>query len=172
MKCVLRPVQESDVTLLYNWRNDELVRKNSFSEGKINFEEHNTWFTSVLRNPHVFFYVLEIDENPIGQVRLNKTGNSCIISYSIAEEYRAQGYGKLILRLVENECVKKGFADSLVGYVKKNNIASQVIFKSLGYTETDEISFYRYEKIKLCYTSDEDILRDKVCSGGRYITTH
>ena len=92
--------------------------------------------------------------NPIGQVRLNKTGNSCIISYSIAEEYRAQGYGKLILQLIENYCVKKNFADSLIGYVKKNNVASQVIFKSLGYTETDENSFYRYEKTKLLYTTD------------------
>ena len=166
MQCLLRPVQESDVQLLFDGRNDELVRKNSFSEDRIIFETHKTWFASVLKNPEVFFYVLEADENPIGQIRLNKSGNSGVISYSIAEEYRAQGYGKLILQLVENECVQKNFADSLIGYVKKSNVASQIIFKSLGYSESDESSFYRYEKIKLCYTPDLTAPQNKTQWGG------
>lgn len=146
MQCRLRPVQESDVKLLYDWRNDELVRKNSFHEEKINYEDHKTWFASVLKNPDVFFYVLEENENPVGQIRLNKTNDTCVVSYSIAELYRAQGYGKLILQLAENECVQKNLTESIVGYVKKNNVASQIIFKSLDYNESDEGTFYKYEK--------------------------
>lgn len=170
MQCALRPVQESDVRVLYDWRNDELVRKNSFNEDKINFEEHKAWFASMLKNPNVFFYVLLADENPVGQIRLNKINDSCVVSYSIAAPYRAQGYGKLILQLIENECVQKNFASSLVGYVKKNNVASQVIFKSLGYSESYENSFYRYEKNELCYTPD--LIAPQVKTAGGGIITH
>ena len=40
MQCELCPVKESDVTLLYEWRNDSLVRKNSFNSDEIKFEDH------------------------------------------------------------------------------------------------------------------------------------
>ena len=149
MRCKLRPVNELDVKLLYDWRNDTLVRKNSFNDGLVEYAEHKRWFESALTNSNIFFYILECDEEPIGQVRLNKIDTSCVVSYSIAERYRAQGYGKLILQLLENECVQKNLAESLIGYVKKENIASQIIFKSLGYTESDEGNFYRYEKFSL-----------------------
>ena len=152
MQCVLRPVKKSDAILLYEWRNDSLVRKNSFNSDELIFEDHQNWLYDTLNNPDIFFFIMENGADKIGQIRLNRNDNVCVVSYSIAEKYRAQGYGKLILQLAENQCVSNNIVDSLVGYVKKSNVASQIIFRSLGYSETDEGDFYRYFKAELNYT--------------------
>ena len=59
------------------------------------------------------------------------------------------------MQLSENICVKRGALRSLRGYVKKKNIASQVIFETLGYEceEAPEKNCYLYVKNKLQYKS-------------------
>ena len=113
---------------------------------------------------------MENAEDKIGQVRLSRTDdNVCVVSYSIAETHRAQGYGKLILQLAENKCVADNLSDCLVGYVKKSNVASQIIFKSLGYSESDEGDFYRYFKTGLNHTDISE--SDKNLNGGGWSDT-
>ena len=47
-KIWLRPVQISDMDLIYQWANESECRKNSFHMGKISYEEHRKWFRSKL----------------------------------------------------------------------------------------------------------------------------
>ena len=42
----LRLVDDKDMKLLFDWRNDEVVRKNSFSTEPIDWEEHVSWFNA------------------------------------------------------------------------------------------------------------------------------
>ena len=172
MQCLLRPVKKTDSTLLYEWRNDSLVRKNSFNGNEINSEDHQNWLDDTLNNPDIFFFIMESAAEQIGQVRLNRTDNLCVVSYSIAEKYRVQGYGKLILQLAENQCVVDNIADCLAGYVKKSNIASQIIFRSLGYSETDEGDFYRYFKAELNYTDLSKYDKNLKAGGGVLLTNN
>ena len=154
-KIYLRPATSEDLMLLYKWVNDSAVRKNSLNTKNISIAEHKNWFEKSLADDDVKIFILMKEEEPIGQVRLNKTGNVHTISYSIDVNYRAQGYGKIILQLLENKLAEKNFVGVLVGSVKKNNVASQLIFKSLGYEEIEENSLYRYSKNKVQhYTID------------------
>ena len=148
-RITLRPATSGDLLLLYNWANDPVVRANSFHTENISLDEHKIWFENCLADENIFIFILMLENIPIGQVRLNKTDNFYIINYSIDINYRAQGYGKIILQLLENTLLDKNFGGKLVGYVKKNNVASQLIFKSLSYTEFEEPNFYRYEKQEL-----------------------
>ena len=129
----LRKATEADAETLFQWRNDSETRANSFHTEPIPYEEHVAWLKTTLRDPAQAIYILCEDGVPIGQVRLSTKNGVGTISYSIAPACRARGYGRAILRLAENLCVERGEPHVLRGYVKKKNVASQMIFEALGY---------------------------------------
>lgn len=150
-KIYLRRVKETDMKLLFDWRNNELVRKNSFCMDPVEWNEHVKWFNTTLVKSSVLFFILICKEQEVGQIRIDlELDNTAIINYSIAEKYRGLGYGKQILHLAETELYerfKKKYM--LKALVKENNISSQVAFERLGYIlqNTNRDIFKTYIKI-------------------------
>ena len=142
--CCLRKAEWKDKELLYEWRNDSLVRKVSFQQKEISMPEHEKWLREKLKNTSSDIYILDIGGNPAGQVRVDREGKEAQVSYSIASSFRGQGYGRLMLQLLEHELEHESLI--LVGQVKKENAASQVIFRSLGYKEFEKENFFEYRK--------------------------
>ncbi len=147
----LRKATGADAEILFRWRNEHETRANSFHTELIPYEEHVAWLKAALRNPSQEIYIFCDRDVPIGQVRLSVEGDSATISYSIDAAYRAKGYGHTMLRYMEKICADRGTPIILRGYVKKNNIASQVIFEKLGYTvvATSDMDCLLYEKSEL-----------------------
>ena len=150
-KIYLRRVKETDMKLLFDWRNNELVRKNSFCMDSVEWNEHVKWFNTTLVKSSVLFFILICKEQEVGQIRIDlELDNTAIINYSIAEKYRGLGYGKQILHLAETELYER-FKNKymLKALVKENNISSQVAFERLGYIlqNTNRDIFKTYIKI-------------------------
>lgn len=147
----LRKANMADAEILFRWRNEPETRTNSFHTKPIPYEEHVAWLRAALRNPAQEIYIFCDDDVSIGQVRLSTEGDTATISYSIDAAYRARGYGRAMLRCLEKLCAERGKPQVLRGYVKKENIASQVIFARLGYTAvaTPEMECLLYMKNKL-----------------------
>lgn len=147
----LRRADMGDAETLFRWRNDPDARENSFHTEPISYEEHVAWLEATLQDPTQEIYILCEGNTPIGQVRLSMKGGMATVSYSIDVAYRAQGYGQAMLQCMENLCVERGVPRVLRGYVKKNNIASQVIFESLEYTRetASDLDCFLYVKRKL-----------------------
>lgn len=150
-KIYLRRVKETDMKLLFDWRNNELVRKNSFCMDPVEWNEHVKWFNTTLVKSSVLFFILICKEQEVGQIRIDlELDNTAIINYSIAEKYRGFGYGKQILHLAETELYER-FKNKymLKALVKENNISSQVAFERLGYIlqNTNKDIFRTYIKI-------------------------
>ncbi len=146
----LRRADREDVELFFRWVNEPAVRENSFNTESIPWESHRKWFEKVLTDDGVRIYVLMQDNLPVGQVRLVFEDGKWQINYSIASSYRGQGYGKIILQLVENELIGKGHTgEKFFAEVKAHNTASQRIFNSLGYAESksNHSNAYAYVKI-------------------------
>ena len=146
----LRRADREDVELFFRWVNEPAVRANSFSTEPIPWESHQKWFEKALADDGVRIYVLMQDNIPVGQVRLVFEDSKWQISYSIASAYRGQGYGKILLQLVENELIKMGHVgDTLFAEVKTDNIASQRIFTRLGYREVEckRSNAHAYDKV-------------------------
>ena len=141
----LRQATWKDKELLYEWRNDFASRSASFHQQEISMTEHESWLERKLSDSVSSIYILEINNEPVGQARLDRNSGVAHISYSIGGRFRGQGYGKLLLQLLENEAAKESLV--LVGQVKKDNIASQVIFQSLGYEEREAEEFFEYRKM-------------------------
>lgn len=139
----IRPVTEDDSRLLYEWRNEELVRKNSFKQEIIPWENHNQWFQKMLASDNEQAFILVDGNDFIGQVRLTIEDDIAEISYSIDKKFRCLGYGSIILQLIENMVAETMPNIKLCAQVKGDNIASQYLFEKLGYTK----SVIKYEKI-------------------------
>ena len=133
----LRKATIEDRDLLFQWANDPLVRKNSFSTAEIAYEEHVDWYNRVLDREDCIQYIYMDGEYPVGQARITLNGDSAEIGYSICEEMRSRGYGQKLLALI-SEKVLKEFPDisTIFGEVKPENYASQNAFLHAGYTET------------------------------------
>lgn len=165
MTLCLRKATRDDAEMLFRWRNDPDARENSFQTQPIPYGEHVAWLGKTLCDFAQEIYILCEDDTPVGQVRLTMEADVATVSYSIDAAYRAQGYGKAILRLAENLCVERGTPCVLRGYVKKKNIASQMIFEALGYTCEDSLEpdCLLYVKPKLQRSL---VIRDESAGGG------
>lgn len=141
----LREAVAPDVTLLFNWANDEAVRNNSISQEPITWENHVNWFNSKLIDLNTKILILENDYVSIGQMRLVLQDGSWTINYSIDKSYRGKGYGKKIVLLSLEKYPSAPFR----AVVKKDNIASQKVFESLGfmsmYSADENLCLYEYQ---------------------------
>lgn len=143
----LRNAVEEDARMLLDWRNESSVRQNSFHSEIIEYEQHVKWFQGKLVDDNEKLLILMRHETSVGQIRLSDDGHEVEISYSIDNRYRGMGYGKAMIRLAENVLRRENYYGKVVGLVKKENEASKKVFLSLGYSESEEDGFFRYEKI-------------------------
>jgi UDP-2,4-diacetamido-2,4,6-trideoxy-beta-L-altropyranose hydrolase len=129
---VVRKAEIADSLLYWYWVNDAVVRENSLSQKCIKWIDHQKWFNDKLKNTNSVLLLVEFDTFLIGQVRFDCKASSCLIDYSIAKQFRGFGLGKVVLR--EAIChFQKNCSLPLIGGVKKDNIASEKIFKDLGF---------------------------------------
>lgn len=133
---LLRKATETDIETLFRWVNDETVRENSFDSHIISFEEHTAWFTRMMSDPNKVQYILVMNDEPIGQVRLSISGDEAEVSYSISKSVRGRGYGKEIIRLaIKQAMIDYPFVGKLIAKVKPSNAASYYCFSKNGFEE-------------------------------------
>lgn len=149
----LRKATMEDMDLLYEWANEEEVRKNAFHTEKISYDTHKRWLENILKDTTVLQYIMVQKNNEgkeikeIGQIRLEIKEGSAIISYSIAKSIRKQGFGVRIIELAENELKKTNReVFSLIGKVKYNNAVSRKVFEKCGYSECLKENYVEYKK--------------------------
>lgn len=131
----IRRVKKEDSLVLFEWRNDPVVRRNSFDSKKIDWDSHEKWFNNQLTNSQSKIFIFETKQgHPVGQVRLDYLDNKWLINYSIDQFYRGLGLGKKIIYQSINT-IEKGL---FTAKVKNNNQASIKTFKSLGFTNISQ----------------------------------
>lgn len=144
----LKEATIDNANLLFEWVNDETVRKSAFNSNAIDFNEHINWFNQKLLLTNCKIYIAYFEDRPIGQIRIDIENSNAIIDYSVDKYYRNKGLGLLLLLEVENE-IKKSYKqiNQLIGNVKYNNIPSQRTFEKAGYIKKDNDNFIFYCKM-------------------------
>lgn len=138
----LRKVKPEDVDLLFKWANDEVVRKNSFNQNKITYEEHQSWFEEKLNNKKSCIYILLKNKNPIGQIRVDIDKGVGEIDYSIIKNERGNGYGTLLLELLIDKVEQNDLEiKKIIGEVKKTNKASEMSFLKADFKKIEKIKY-------------------------------
>lgn len=127
-----------DVDLYFNWANDPEVRKFSFQQSLINYEDHVKWFATKLKDPLFKFYLFKNTMGePVGQVRINTNDEETIIGISIDANHRNLGHGtKMLVQACSNYFNSENERE-INAYIKSENAASIFIFKKAGFVEAD-----------------------------------
>jgi RimJ/RimL family protein N-acetyltransferase len=132
-----------DALQLFDWVNDEEVRKNSLKTDQISIIDHFTWFQAKLKSDITKIYILEDEFNSaIGQIRVDKINDYYEIDYSISNAYRGRGLGNKIVELL---LIQMGNVN-LLAKVKKTNLPSIKVFVNNGF------KLYKEEKELIIYT--------------------
>jgi spore coat polysaccharide biosynthesis protein SpsF len=147
--CLLRYAadNEEDCRLLYNWRNDAEVRKNSFHQDEIAYKDHEKWFHAVLKDPNRRIYIMMARDImrsfPVGVIRADVDGDEAELSYSIDRDQRSKGYGTEIVNLASEE-IPFDYPDvkKLTAKVKTDNTYSQTIFVRNGFFPAKRLPEY------------------------------
>lgn len=137
----IRKATIDDLDLIFEWANDPDERRNAFNSEPILYENHVKWYQSKMKSDDTYIFILMCDDIPVGQCRLDIEDGDALISYFIDHEYRNKGYGKKLLNLIYDK-VKTQIPTikTLTAEVKEENVPSQRVFLSLGYSEKIDTS--------------------------------
>lgn len=144
----LRPAQEDDAILYFNWANDPSVRANAVHTEQIQWEPHRKWFAERLRAERSRLFVMEANGLPVGQIRFD-IDEAARISYSLDSVVRGRGWGKRLVALGV-DAFRRQSDMRIVADVKVGNVASTSVFVRAGFFEVPSAlgSGYRTFQLK------------------------
>lgn len=139
------------VNVIFEWANDDTVRKNAFNPKKIKYEEHVKWYLDRLISNDSIILILTDGYDYLGQLRLDVKECNGIISYSVNKLYRKSGLGTFMINNIEKIVPllmnKNNYEiKTLTGRVLKNNISSQACFEKNGYKKYEFDDYIEYRK--------------------------
>ena len=133
----VRKADSADADLLWRWANDADVRGNSFSPEPVLYPEHAPWVEGKLSSINSATYIVELDNQAVGQVRYDKVGDTeAEIDISIAPNNRALGYGVMALKLTQPLALIDIGVSFVTGVVIASNKASCAMFLRAGFKES------------------------------------
>ncbi|MBX2875010.1 MAG: UDP-2,4-diacetamido-2,4,6-trideoxy-beta-L-altropyranose hydrolase [Saprospiraceae bacterium] len=133
MHCSFRKATGRDMLLYFKWANDPMTRLQSFHPEPIKIEDHRAWFNRRMADPKVVMYIMLYRGRAVGQIRFGINGVA-LLSYSIDPGERGKSFGTYMVQEAIKE-LEKDLERSInvVGYVKKDNLASNKALSNLGF---------------------------------------
>jgi len=149
----LRPAQEEDARLLWEWANDPQVRAASFSSAPIPWSTHAAWFAERRRENHLRIWIAEDDwGTPVGQIRFDQhAGGDAEIDISVARELRGQGLGVELIRQAMQSLWSATSCVRLHAFVKPENVVSVKAFEKGGFRRVGMGEVQGNEAVHLIY---------------------
>lgn len=92
----LRPVQESDLATILQWRNSPRIRNSMFSDHIITWDEHIRWFARVQEDQRTVPLLYEIAGTPVGVTNftaIDQSSRRCEWGFYIGPENTPKGTG-------------------------------------------------------------------------------
>jgi RimJ/RimL family protein N-acetyltransferase len=101
--------------------------------GEITADEHRGWFARKLSDLNTQIFIVEELSQPIGQVRLERSGEEAEIHIALASDARGRGLGTQALRLAMARAEELAGVERFRARVKRSNQASLRLFGALGF---------------------------------------
>jgi len=125
----LRTVTEADCSMIYKWICREDLDLSSFSSNSISLKEHSEWFQKRVKDKDCFFFIVELNRDPIGSIRFDKVGSDFVISVAL-DKYRGKGYG---VEAIKQGCKRLMAGERIIAYIKKKNTLSIRAFERASF---------------------------------------
>ncbi len=144
----IRKANYQDLKQYFNWANDPDTRQASYNTDPISLDAHSEWYEKKLKDQGTFLYVLSDEKYDFGQIRFDIKQGEAIISYSLDKRFRGKGYGTLLLKLgIEQFCTDHQGGEPIVGFVKKDNVASNKSFQKFRFVMDEKALAGSYKYI-------------------------
>ncbi|MCU1461474.1 MAG: pseudaminic acid biosynthesis-associated protein PseG [Acidimicrobiales bacterium] len=134
----LRPAQEADAVLLWEWANDSVVRRAAFFSERIPWDEHVAWFDDRRRDPEARTYVAERHGTPVGTVRFDRRADAAEIGVSVAPDVRGSGWGGALVVAGCWEAFRDLHVRRIDALIKPDNAASLATFDHANFSLAGE----------------------------------
>jgi len=131
MKLEFRPATIADARQLFDWRNDEATRAQSFEIEPLVFENHLAWFERSLTNPDRAIFIVEHDGTGVGMIRKDRLDQAWVLSWMVNPVARGKGYGKELLKQFVEEKPEAYIAEIKHGNTASINMAEYAGFYNL-----------------------------------------
>lgn len=144
----IRPATGADCDALLAWRNDPTDFQWYLEASAVRADEHRAWLSERLERDHPTLWILDVDGEPGGSVRLDPdAGGSAFASIVVDPEYRGHGFGRALLAHLDEQSRSLGFVE-LRAVIHPENVASQALFTSAGYVQqsSTEDGFVSFSK--------------------------
>lgn len=130
----MRSAGPGDVKLLFDWVNrpDSLTYKLK-TEGRIAWADHQRWFEACLRDVDGAIWIGELNQEPAGQVRLQRSERGLVIDVYVDPGSRRRGVAGGLLRHAAARAAIRWPGTPIVADVKHGNDASRALFLAAGY---------------------------------------
>ncbi len=151
---ILRKAVFEDAKDIFHLANEDIVRKNSFTQDKIEWADHLKWFKEKLADNNCLLFVVDGLGCFAGQVRfdINADQSEAVISIGLRENIRGLKLSSFIINESLKKLVKLHNKVKLVkAYIKDENVPSirsfeKAKFKFLEYTKVSGCMSRVYER--------------------------
>ncbi|WP_025707324.1 UDP-2,4-diacetamido-2,4,6-trideoxy-beta-L-altropyranose hydrolase [Paenibacillus graminis] len=145
---VLRDVGQNEILWMWECRNDAESRSNSVHTDEIPYSEHVKWVEQSKSMLNRKLMIAWDGEFKIAVVRLDKDGDSAIVSLNVAKEHRNKGNALKILRELETTVIKwDRRIHTLQALIRSENTASIRVFLKAGYKQcSNDNQFIKMQK--------------------------
>ena len=149
----LRPATLEDCHLLWEWRNDPLVRATSFSSNPISWDEHVNWLQRKFVDRDCLLYIVTDEQGkPVGQVRFDiDPEGSAEVDVSIDARERDKGYGSTALKLACQCILQEHNIRKVLAHIKEENKASISAFTEAGFIDKDLQDFEGHKAVEMVW---------------------
>ena len=129
----LRPAGRADAPLLYAWRNDPDTRLASHATDPIAWSDHVAWLDASLASADRLLRIAEVDGEPVGVVRADRSPGGWELSWTVAPRARSRGIGRRMLcAFVE------GLDGRLFASIRRDNVPSAKMAAAAGFVRVGD----------------------------------
>ena len=141
---ILRKATLADAEDLFNLANEDTVRRNSFSQSKIEWAEHTRWLNGKLGDGNCLFLIVDCSNKFAGQVRFDMIPlqSEAVINIGLSKSVRGLGLSAFVINKSIEELLKAHRDVRLIkAYIKESNIASVKAFEKAGFRFFEDTMF-------------------------------
>lgn len=131
----LNCLDETTIHEICNWRNQEFVRRNMFSQDEISIQAHLQWVQAMKNDMNRHLFVFYLDDVPFGVENYTYKPEHDWVeigNYLISEEFQAMGYGVIMsyfgLDIMYNVLGYENMYAEIIEYNKKASAISRRFF--------------------------------------------
>jgi RimJ/RimL family protein N-acetyltransferase/SAM-dependent methyltransferase len=132
---LLRPVEPSDVRLIFEFRNDPWIVSLSTNRREITWEEHTAWFAQVLDESRHLLFIIQAEGDPAGAVRLDRIDDATArISVYLLRPFTGRGLGPQAVKAACASAFRRWpWLKRVVAHIHLDNEASCKAFSRIGF---------------------------------------